>query len=151
MPQETPPDPDGLSPDYACVKARMDAHELWEAMSAVERRELILDTYPPQQWCDEPQLSTLAGFRLDAVQWGRILAQFRAIGGWPADLEKAVDAALGLPRSATTPAMQAWEVALNHRMQRLEEELRRVRTAARLALIVGLVTLVGVVFAMLHR
>src|SRR6266446_6520788 len=91
------PDPDGPSPDYARVKARRDAHEPWEAMSAVERRELILDTYPPQQWCDEPQLSTLAGFRLDAVQWGRILAQFRAIGGWPADLEKAVDAALGLP------------------------------------------------------
>ena len=91
----------GTSPEYRQVKASLDAWEMWEALDEAERRDLILDRYPPFQWFEAQQLPTLAGFRDDAAQWGRIKAKGKDIGVNVWDLEHAVDAYLQHQRNGT--------------------------------------------------
>src|SRR3989442_1591057 len=82
------------SPEYRAFKARLDAYEMWETMGMAERREIVLDHSPPPQWFEEPALPTLASFRNDPLEWGRIKAKGRECGVNVWDLEKAVDSFL---------------------------------------------------------
>jgi hypothetical protein len=87
----TPPESEseGLSPEYYIFKAGIDAWEMWQDMSEEERREFILDHCPPFQWFEKDYLPTLALFRHDLAQWGRIKAKGRDCGVHVGDLEKA--------------------------------------------------------------
>jgi AAA domain len=82
------------------LTARLDAWEMWEAMSEPERLAMILDRFPAEQWyAHDPatgdNVGTLAHFRADVPQWSAIKQRFKSIGGNPWDLEKSIDAYLG--------------------------------------------------------
>lgn len=98
------------SADYLHFQALLNAGETWQAMSEAERREIILETYPHDQWFDEPLFSALTFFRHDAVQWGRIKAKGKAIGLNVFDFEKAADAKLnGHGTTNSLPFLADWE------------------------------------------
>jgi len=89
------------SPEYRAVKTSMDAWEMWEVLSEPQRLALILDRFPAADWyahdakTGNDNLTTLAQYQADPIQWGAIKQRFKEIGGNPFDLEKAVQASLG--------------------------------------------------------
>jgi AAA domain len=101
-----------FSAEYQRFKAGLDAYEMWEAMDDKERLTIILDQFPAEEWyAHDPlmgdNLSTLAHFRADLAQWGAIKQRFKAIGGNPWDLEKAVEACLRDHQNGTQPELDA--------------------------------------------
>jgi hypothetical protein len=96
---------------------RVLAQLMWDGLDMATRLELILSS-PAEAWWEAFALTTLATFRHDPPQWGRIKTQAKAVGIFPPDLERAVDASLGqAPMAAgaggATSAVPCWEHAMH--------------------------------------
>ncbi len=99
------PDPGEDSAELRALRARLDAGEMWQAMDAAERRDIILQYYAPVQWFEPEPLGVLAHFRhRPPGRWGVIRATFRDLGGNPHDLEREVDKLLNENTPEVKPA-----------------------------------------------
>jgi len=76
----------------------------YEDLDHEDRLERILNNPNIDEWCTRESLDTLAYFRPISQQWALIKARYKKLGGFPPDLERAVDAQLQIERaSASAP------------------------------------------------
>lgn len=69
-----------------------DAWKVWEALQQEERLEIITTRFAPTEWYGPqawPVVRETAG--IGGALWGQVKAQYKALGGNPYDLQKAVD------------------------------------------------------------
>jgi hypothetical protein len=83
----------------------------WADLDHEEQLGLILSTQSIAAWCATESLETLTYFRKIPQQWALIKARYKELGGYPPDLEKAVDAQLRIDLGSEAPPAQAGEQA----------------------------------------
>lgn len=123
---QQPPESDTPSAEYLSLTARMNAWEVWADMTAAEKREQILSTFPATAWSEREQLLVLAVFVDDPVEWIRISARGREIGVNVFQLERACKALRDEQRATQLPHMNGVHELLPPESLSIEEQRQRV-------------------------
>src|SRR6266568_8092682 len=78
----------------------------YEDLDHEDRLERILNNPNIDEWCTPENLDTLTYFRKIPQQWALIKARYKKLGGFPPDLERAVDAQLQIALANTDIALE---------------------------------------------